>query len=95
MGGAIFSVYRNAPVVDGLAVSSAHLQNCQTTLTTPASTVLAEASSGVKIVTLMALADLCGLPSLLFTRLCYAEVQYLKNRIRRPSARHFVCAKGP
>jgi hypothetical protein len=69
MGGAIFSVYRNAPVVGGLAGGSAHLQNCQAILTTPAITVLAEASRGVKIVALMALADLCGLPSLLFTLL--------------------------
>jgi len=36
-------------------------------LTTPASTALAEASRGVKIVALMALAGLGGLPSLLFT----------------------------
>ena len=52
----------------GLAGGAAHLQSSQAFLTTPASTVLAEASEG-KIVALMALADLCGLPSLLFTLL--------------------------
>ena len=44
--------YRNAPVVGRLAGGAVHLQSCQTFLTTPASTVLAEASRGVKIVTL-------------------------------------------
>ena len=61
--------YRNASVVGGLAGGSSHLQSCQAFLTSPASTVLAEASRGVKIVALMALANLCGLPSLLFTLL--------------------------
>ena len=68
MGRAIFS-YRNAPVVGGLAGVSSHLQSCQAFLTSPTSTVLAEASRGVKIVALMALANLYGLPSLLFTLL--------------------------
>ena len=44
--------YRNAPVVGGLAGGAAHLQSCQAFLTAPASTVLAEASRGVKIVAL-------------------------------------------
>ena len=52
--------YRNAPVVGGLAGGYVHLQSCQTFLTTPASTALAEASRGVKIVALMALANLRG-----------------------------------
>ena len=67
-GWALFN-YRNAPVVGGLAGGFAHLQSCQTFLTSPASTVLAEASRGAKIVALMALANLNGLPSLLFTLL--------------------------
>ena len=61
--------HRNAPVVGGLAGGAAHLQSCQAFLAAPASTALAEASRGVKIVALMALAYLCGLPSLLFTLL--------------------------
>ena len=62
-------IHRNAPVVGGLAGGAAHLQGCQTFLTAPASAVLAEASRGVKIVALMALANFCDLPSLLFTLL--------------------------
>ena len=61
--------YRNTPVVSGHAGGSAYLQNYQTILTLPACVALAEASRGVKIVALMALANLCGLPSLLFTLL--------------------------
>ena len=49
----------------GHAGGSAHLQSYQVILITPASTVLAEPSGRVKIVVLMALADLGGLPSLL------------------------------
>ena len=55
--------------MSGHAGGSAHLQNYQAILTLPACAVLAEASRGVKIVALMALADLYGLPSLLFTLL--------------------------
>ena len=62
-------IHRNAPVVGGLADGATHLQSCQALLTTPASTALAEASRGVKIVALMALANFCDLPSLLFTLL--------------------------
>jgi hypothetical protein len=54
--------YRNAPVVGGHAGGSAHLQSYQAILITPASTVLAEASRGVKIVALMALAKLMACP---------------------------------
>jgi hypothetical protein len=42
----LLSAYRNAPVVGGLAGGAAHLQSCQTFLTSPASAVLAEASEG-------------------------------------------------
>ena len=56
----------------GLAGGAAHLQSCQAFLTSPASAVLAEASRGVKIVALMALANLYGLPSLLFTLLQFS-----------------------
>ena len=52
--------YRNAPVVGGHTGGSAHLQNYQAILTLPACAVLAEAFRGVKIVALMALANLLG-----------------------------------
>jgi len=82
----------------GLAGGAAHLQSYQAFLTTPASTVLAEASEG-KIVALMALAELCGLPSLLFTLLLTSiatdfqvAVLLARYELRVAALR---CAKGP